>query len=340
MTQIPFINNKTVVEATKPTMRYKDGEDFFAWQSAARQKLRELLGIDEILKRKPESDGFKIEYEKKTEEYTEYRFTISSEEGYFFPSVMRVPTNVKTPIPLCITLQGHSTGMHISLGVPKFANDPEMIAGGDRDFVTRALKEGFASVAIEQRNFGECGGNEETGAPQCIESSLTALLAGRTTIGERVVDTMAVIDAILKNFDFIDENKILLMGNSGGGTATFYTAAIDERIALAMPSCAVCTYKASIAAMHHCACNYIPNIAKFFDMGDISGLIAPRPLVIVNGKDDVIFPNDGVLETYEITKKLYIAADASNNCALVTGPKGHRFYADLAWPVANNLLNK
>ena len=149
---------------------------------------------------------------------------------------------------------------------------------------------------------------------------------------------MAVLDAILTHFDFIDRERIVLMGNSGGGTATFYTAAIDERISLAMPSSAFCTYKDSIAAMHHCACNYVPGIAKEYDMGDLSGLIAPRPLVIVNGISDSIFPNAGVVEAYEITKTLYRAAGCEDKCALVTGPEGHRFYADLAWPVAHSLF--
>ena len=44
-------------------------------------------------------------------------------------------------------------------------------------------------------------------------------------------------------------------------------------------------------------CNYVPGILTQFDMGDIAGLIAPRPLVIVNGaKDDGIFPLNSALE--------------------------------------------
>ena len=340
MTMIPKeINHKAAIEIS-PSMRYDGNESFKAWQTRAKEKLRELLGIDEILKNKPESDSFNIEYVKEEDEYTEYRFTLSSEKGYYFPSVMRVPKGVSAPMPLCVTLQGHSTGMHISLGTPKFPNDEISISGGDRDFVRRALKEGFCAVAIEQRNFGECGGDEETGEPQCTVSALAALISGRTTIGERAVDTSCVIDALLKNFDFIDENRIVLMGNSGGGTATYYTACLDERISLAMPSCAVCTYKDSIAAMHHCACNFIPNIAKYFDMGDLAGLIAPRKLVIVNGLNDKIFPNNGVLESFEVAKSLYAAAGVPDLVSLVTGPEGHRFYADLAWPKAHELLNK
>ena len=128
------------------------------------------------------------------------------------------------------------------------------------------------------------------------------------------------------------------MGNSGGGTATYYAACMEERICLAMPSCAVCTYKDSIGAMHHCSCNYVPNIANYFDMGDLAGIIAPRKLIVVNGVEDKIFPKDGVNETYEVIKDMYRAAGAENNCAHVEGPEGHRFYADLSWPVLHQMM--
>ena len=326
--------NHDIVAASTPDHRYVDGEDFSLWQKKARKKLSELLGLDKI--RRSEDNRFTVEYIKEEEEYTEYRFTLESEPGYTFPCVMRVPKEYKKPLPVILTLQGHSTGMHISLGIPKFKGDEISISGGDRDFVVRAVKEGYAAIAIEQRNFGECGGKDE-GGPNCHVSTMSAILSGRTTIGERVADVSTVIDAVIQNFDFIDKNKIILMGNSGGGTATFYAAAIDERISMAMPSCAVCTYKHSIAAMFHCTCNFIPGIANHFDMGDIAGLIAPRGLVIVNGKTDNIFPEEGVIESYNEAKRLYTAAGVPDACALVTGPEGHRFYADLAWPVAKRI---
>ena len=72
-------------------------------------------------------------------------------------------------------------------------------------------------------------------------------------------------------------------------------------------------------------------------MGDLSGLIAPRKLVIVNGIEDKIFPDKGVRETFEITKNMFEAANAPDNCSLVTGGKGHRFYADDAWAVIHDM---
>ncbi len=205
---------------------------------------------------------------------------------------MRIPHGVKEPMPLVICLQGHSTGFHVSLGNPIYKGDKELISGGDRDFCVRAIKEGFATVTVEQRNFGECKVENGEG---CQLSSHSALLVGRTAIGERVHDISSVIDALVENFDFFDMDYIMLMGNSGGGTATYYASCIDERIKLAVPSCAVCTYKDSIASMFRCTCNFIPNVAKYFDMGDLAGLIAPRKLIVVNGKDDNIFLNDGAL---------------------------------------------
>lgn len=326
----PLEHNLKLLRERVPSMRYDGKENFSDWQKRLREKLFELLGLPSFKKCDPQ---FTIEYDKTFDTYREIRYTLQSEEGYDFPCVLRLPLGIEGKIPVVICLQGHSTGFHISLGQPKFDGDQSLIAGGDRDFAIRINKEGYAALAIEQRNFGERGGSPQT---NCYISSMNALLQGRTTIGERVWDIMTVIDNI-SHFDFLDADKIYCMGNSGGGTATYYAACIDERIKMAMPSCAVCTYKDSIGAVRHCTCNFIPNSALYFDMGDLAGLIAPRPLVIVNGIGDTIFPHEGVLECFEIAKGLYKAAGAEDNCAMVTGPEGHRFYADLSWPAFKKL---
>ena len=333
----PWQVNLKAIESTTPALRYDQKADFKDWQKNARKKLAELLGMDRI--QKPKNPIFTVEYTKECEEYTEYRLRIQSEENYTFPCVMLVPKGICGPTPTMLCLQGHSTGMHISLARPIHPEDEGDIRDGDRDFAIRAVKEGCIGVAIEQRNFGECGARKN-GAPDCHVSTMSALLLGRTTIGERVHDVMCVIDELLAHFDFVDPNRIMLMGNSGGGTATFYSAAIDERISVAVPSCSVCTYKTSIAAMNHCVCNFVPNIVNYFDMGDIGGLVAPRGLVVVNGKEDDIFPDEGVKESFAIIKSLYTAAGVADHCRLVTGDGGHRFYADAAWPQIRSLLCK
>ena len=83
--------------------------------------------------------------------------------------------------------------------------------------------------------------------------------------------------------------------------------------------------------MKHCPCNYIPNIAKFFDMGDLCAMIAPRPLIVVNGVTDKIFPIDSAKECVAEGKRIYSALGVENDIVHVIGEEGHRFYADIAW---------
>ena len=321
-----------VVRGVVPSMAY-DGGDYGAWSTKAREKLAELVGMDKFTKVAPKTE---IEYEAKIEGATEIRFTFESEEGYRVPCHLLLPDGVKDP-PVMIALQGHSTGMHISLGRPKYNGDKETISGGDRDFCVRAVKEGYATVALEQRNFGECGGTEK--GPQCTYSSLVAFLMGRTTIGERVWDIGRLIDVLETEFaDKVNTDKICCMGNSGGGTATVYVAALEDRIKLAMPACAMCTYKDSIGAMPHCSCNFVPHLAEYFDMGDVMALAYPKYFVQVSGKEDPIFPIAGATEVFENGKKAYAVNGAQDKVELVCGNGGHRFYADDAWPVVHKLM--
>lgn len=335
MNMLPQLKNAELIKNLKPSMRYTPGQSFEVWQKEAREKLSDLLGLPNMQSCDP---LFQIAYKEEFDTFTEYRFTIQSEENYFVPAHLWIPKNGCNKNPLCICLQGHSTGMHISLGRPKYDGDLEDINGGDRDFACQIIREGFCALAIEQRNFGECGGTEK--GPNCYVSTMAALLNGRTTIGERVWDISRVLDAVLEHFDIVDETNIYCMGNSGGGTATFYASCIDQRISLSMPSCAVCTYKDSIVAMHHCTCNFIPNIAQYFDMGDLAGLIAPRKFILVHGVKDTIFPEQGVYESFEIAKSMFTAAGVPNNCRLVSGEEGHRFYAAKSWPIVHELTGK
>lgn len=335
MNMKPSTHTLALLKAVKPKFRYEGG-DFAAWQSEARAKLRELLGLDSI--KRPEDYKFNVEWVKETEDYVDWRFTMQSEEGYFLPCRLRRPKGIQGKLPLLICLHGHSSGHHNAFAEVVYPADSEAAGKNDRAFALRGNAEGCAAMTVELRCMGECGGTAD-GRPDCHVSSMSALINGRTTIGERVHDVSCAIDVVLSHFDFIDEGRIMCIGSSGGGTATYYASCIDERISLAIASCCVCTYKDSIAAMKHCVCNFIPNIAKYFDMGDLGGLIAPRNLIVVNGITDNIFPDHGVKEAYATVEKMYEVAGVPDGCHIYTGDGGHRFFADPVWPVVHKMLN-
>jgi len=328
----PQIRMLKIMQALHPSMRKKNDESFEAWQSKARARLQAMLGLP----LEYTNANFRMEWVDDAQpEYTEIRFLFASEPNVDVCCHLLLPKNVSGKVPLVICLQGHSTGMHISLGRAKFPGDEESISDGDRDFARQVIARGQAALVIEQRCFGERGGTPK--GPDCYQASMQALLLGRTMVGERCWDVSRAIDVILEHFPQIDAARIAIMGNSGGGTTSIYAAALDTRIAAAMPSCAFSTYLDSIGRQYHCSCNYIPGIMNDFDMGDIAGLIAPRPLAIVSGAEDPIFPIEPAKQQAAIACGLYADARAPEKFRHVIGPEGHRFYAAIGWPAFDEL---
>ena len=122
------------------------------------------------------------------------------------------------------------------------------------------------------------------------------------------------------------------MGNSAGGTVTFYAACVDERISLAVVSCSFCSYAQSWMKHHHCACGYLPGILNYADMGDLGGLIAPRRFIIVAGKEDPLADISGVQVAFNRSREVFKAMGCEQNASLLIGDGGHQFYPKLAWP--------
>lgn len=327
----PMDRHATLMHAAPRASAIAPGVELETWQPQARATLGNLLGLP--LERCDAK--LRILSQSEAEGYTQYDLAFHTEPEYEALACLRIPKDAAPGTPVVICLQGHSKGMHISLGEPKYEGDERSIAGGDRDFARQIIAQGYAALALEQRAFGACGGTPE--GPSCYQPAMSALLLGRTLVGERVWDVSRAIDMLEAHFPQLDTARVAVMGNSGGGTTTVYAAAYDTRIAAAMPSCAFCGFAASIGLQHHCSCNYVPGILQHFDMGDLAGLIAPRPLVIINGKDDGIFPLDSALEQFALAQSYYALAHAQERCQHITGPEGHRFYAALGWPVFNAL---
>ena len=113
---------------------------------------------------------------------------------------------------------------------------------------------------------------------------------------------------------------------------------MEDRIKVAVPSCAMCTYLDSIVNLEHCSCNYVPQVANFFEMSDLIAMSAPKAFIQVSGKEDNIFPLDGAKSVFEKGKEAYESIGLGHRCELVIGNGGHRFYADDTWPLIHKLI--
>jgi hypothetical protein len=122
-----------------------------------------------------------------------------------------------------------------------------------------------------------------------------------------------------------------MMGNSGGGLATIFTAACDERVDIAVPSCSYTPFMDEQALLLVCPCYVVPQMAEFGEVWDIGALIAPRYLLAVHGREDSR-SGEAVDDAVARLRRIYEAARAGGRLEHRYGEAGHRFYSDLMWP--------
>ena len=323
-----FIRNIERLAAIKPLFGFDAEKDL---ETQKKRVLEKYLELVKIPPKETDPEPIVLYVDETNPDYDEIRFSFESEKDVFIPAHLLLPKQRAEKIPLVICLQGHSPGMHVSLAREPYPSKTPITVAGDRDFCLQAVARGYAAIAMEQRGFGELGVGENPIA--CHELYFQLALMDKSLIGERIRDIIALIDAVEAGFSCIDSSRIGVMGNSGGGTSSYFAACVDERIKVCMPSSSFCTFTAAWGSIKHCCCAYVPGIVKYMEMPDMAMMIAPRHLVIVNGVHDHLQPFEAAREAYKTVVKIYDAAGAPQNCDFVEGDEGHRFYADRAWHI-------
>jgi dienelactone hydrolase len=128
-----------------------------------------------------------------------------------------------------------------------------------------------------------------------------ALSVGTAT-GVYVWDLMRALD-YLETRSEADMTRVGITGASGGGTATVYTFAADERIDCAVPV----VYATSLEVNPHngCPCNHVPGTLRIGDRSDILALRAPAPVYLLGAQDDPEFPPEGTTRTWEKLRAIW-----------------------------------
>lgn len=130
--------------------------------------------------------------------------------------------------------------------------------------------------------------------------------AGYTPAGVECWNGIRALD-YLQSRDDVDPGRIGVTGISGGGATTFWIAAADERIKVAVPVSGMsdldCYVKQKIIN-GHCDCMFLYNTYQW-DWTTIAALVAPRPMLFVNSDNDPIFPMDGNRRISEKLRKIY-----------------------------------
>lgn len=314
---------------------------FHQWQREAREALKELVGLPEIAQTE---GGHKPVVElgaaEEVDGYLRQSGTILTEPDVKIPFWLLRPQG-HGPFPLVVTPHGHTRkGYEGYAGVYRDEKHRRKALGVERDVAVQAVRHGFLAIAPATRGLGAAGVPDifgRHGKRDCRSQLMHCLLSGRTPTGERVWDLQRILDWAIGRDD-VDARTVVMMGNSGGGMATLYAAAIDPRISIAIPSCSFSLATGRNGRIYHCDCIAVPGIYRFGELFDVAGLIAPRYLLTISGRHDGLHDNRDVQRAASQVERIYKASGYVGRYEHRWGTAGHRFYSDLMWPFVEQAM--
>ncbi|MFC1635595.1 alpha/beta hydrolase family protein, partial [Planctomycetota bacterium] len=153
---------------------------------------------------------------------------------------------------------------------------------------------------------------------------------GYTSAGVECLNGIRGIDYLISRPD-VDPERIAVTGISGGGAATFWIAAADERAKVAVPVSGMAdlmSYVSNRVINGHCDCMFLYNTFQW-PWTRIAALIAPRPLLFVNSDKDGIFPMDANERVINRLERVYSLYGISDFVDSVVSIGGHAYRQDI-----------
>lgn len=289
------------------------------WQKAARAALARRIGLGAI----PDAPlrPRRIAVVDK-QDYLREKILLRTGPNTLMPVYMLLPKGRPRPLPVVVAFHGHGYGVKDIVGLWEDGGERDTPDGYHKDFAISLCRAGLAVAAPEISCFGErqtdfaylktCFGQSVPAV--CMHTAMLAAHLGISAAGLRVHDGLRLIDYLQTRRD-IDASRLGAMGISGGGMHAFFSTCLDERIRACVVSGYYATFRDSILAMSHCACNFVPGLAEFGEMYDLVGLIAPRPMLVEAGDHDAIFPFQAVRASVAKARSVYSVFAARDNVA-------------------------
>jgi dienelactone hydrolase len=312
------------VEGQRPTLarpNFSNSREFLLWQSNARRKLQDLFEI---------KGGFskggvqcrKISMTNISHNIKRIFLTFSSFDGTTIPAYLFLP-KTNEPRPAVIVLPGH-VGEYQE-GISQTAGLEDSYQHGS---AMELAKAGFVTLTIEFRGFGYLG------RPMNTEHELVArnaLLGGsfyKAILRKDIEEALGFLQTLPE----VDFNRLGITGVSFGGEMAVTYAALDERIKVIVFQ----GFGGSIGIQEGVSrkdkiqphnCHIIPRINRFFFKEDIYFLLAPRPLLGINGTHD--YSGNRKLFS-DVVGKAYRALNELTLFRFIILPGGHEYFVQPA----------
>jgi dienelactone hydrolase len=220
------------------------------------------------------------------------KIVYSTLPGVQVPAHLYLPERMVGPAPAVLFYSGHWW--------PDAKSRPDFQA-----FCINMARLGFVVLSFDPFGQGERGISTRD------HRRVEGLLAGVAQQGFAEYETQCALEYLLSRKE-VDPRRVGMTGASGGGYNTWMTAALDDRIAAAVPVVGTSDFFEQIQATRPLDwyranehCHFVPGLIRFADNRELLALAAPRPLLIISASQDQSFPVAGVRAVHQYGRALY-----------------------------------
>lgn len=286
--------------------------DWQANQEIYRQQLHEMLGLDPLPPRTPlqpvvtDSGTFPIDSDPEQAEVIIENLHFQSLPGLYVTGNFYRPAQTKEPLPTILYVCGHASVK------------PDGISLGNKTAYHHHglwfARNGYNCLTIDTIQLGEIEGIHHGTYRYGMWWWNSR---GYTPAGVEAWNCIRALD-YLETRPEVDATRFGITGRSGGGAYSWWTAALDTRIAAAVPVAGITSLRNHVVdgcVEGHCDCMYMVNTYRW-DFPQVAALIAPRPLLISNTDKDRIFPLEGIVDVHHKVRRIYRLHDADDRLGL------------------------
>jgi cephalosporin-C deacetylase-like acetyl esterase len=282
-------------EAARLSRRVLDGATTLAEWEARRPRLKQeyfdMLGLWPLPEKTPLHATITGTVERPREGVVIDKLHFQSKPGLYVTGNLYRPKEAKGKLPAVLYVCGHS-------GNGRNGNKTSFQHHG-----VWFASHGFVCLIIDTLQLGEIPGIHHG---TYSEGRWWWQARGYTPAGVECWNGVRAIDYLVSRPD-VDAERISVTGISGGGAATFWIAAADERVKCAVPVSGMSDLESYVnhkVINGHCDCMFLINTYQW-EWTTIAALVAPRPMLFANSDKDSIFPMDGNRRVLARLRHLY-----------------------------------
>ena len=311
-----------------------------AWQQAFRGRIEALLGDF----RPPGKWESRLEETEKFPDHVREGWILTAPGCAELPVYLLRPTKNGTGSsgrsPGIVAIHGHGLGYDTIVGR---ADTPEHQAELKRfryDYGLQLVRRGYVVAAPCLTPFGRrlSATPAADRRDACETTQLRLQLLGKLLLSENLRDILWALDFLTAQRE-VDAARLGCVGLSYGGRMTMFAAALDPRIKVAVMAGSLNWLQERASTRSVGGCQVVPGLLQFGDVPEITGLIAPRPILWTCGKSDRHIEPEWAERALVRMRNVYRAMGAEKEVKVQYFDGGHEWQGEVAYGVLSRALS-